>query len=401
MYSFSNTGEEHMANNEEELRRVAIERYLLGEAPSTIWTSLDRSKRWFYKWLSRYRTKKEGWYSDQSKKPYSHPRRTPSEIVEIVKHVRLELYNQGLFCGSQAILWRLQELSVKPLPSERTIGRILSKHELTFKRTGRYEPKGKKYPSLSAKFPGDVHQTDYVGPCYLKKPIRFYSLNSIDIATGRCATEPVVEGRGDNKTIEAVWAIWHRLGMPKYQQIDNEMVFYGSPTNPRGMGKLIRLCLQNKVEPVFIPIREPWRNGVVEKFNDHWRQKFLRRVPMFSQEELEVESLCFEEKHNTKYRYSKLGGKTPIDTLVSSKAKLRFPPTVEPPCVPLRKPESGQYHLIRFIRSDGIINIFGENFLAPPETMYEYVKATIDVSKQNLSLYLDNKIIETWEYELK
>ena len=56
----------------------------------------------------------------------------------------------------------------------------------------------------------------------------------------------------------------------------------GSPTHPRGMGPLIRLCLLYGVNLWFIPPAEPWRNGVVEKFNDHYRQKFLAKVTMTS-----------------------------------------------------------------------------------------------------------------------
>lgn len=53
---------------------------------------------------------------------------------------------------------------------------------------------------------------------------------------------------------------------------------FGSPTHPRGMLPLIRLCLHNGVEPWFIPMADPWRNGVVEKFNEHYEQKFLGKV---------------------------------------------------------------------------------------------------------------------------
>ena len=37
-----------------------------------------------------------------------------------------------------------------------------------------------------------------------------------------------------------------RLGIPQHQQVDNEMVFYGSRAHPRGMGPLIRLCLPHE-----------------------------------------------------------------------------------------------------------------------------------------------------------
>ncbi len=64
---------------------------------------------------------------------------TKNEIEEIVKMVRLELYNKGLCCGSKAIKKRLEEFyQIKWVPSESTIGRVLSRHGLTHSRTGFY-----------------------------------------------------------------------------------------------------------------------------------------------------------------------------------------------------------------------------------------------------------------------
>ena len=124
------------------------------------------------------------------------------------------------------------------------------------------------------------------------------------------------------------------------------MVFYGSPTHPRGMGSLIRLCLHYGIELWFIPQSEPWRNGVVEQFNNHYQQKFLDRVPMRTADELREGALAFEQKHNSRYRYSKLNGKTPLETLASSgKKRLCFPPNEPAPETPLKKPKAGCYHL--------------------------------------------------------
>jgi putative transposase len=127
------------------------------------------------------------------------------EIVEAVKLARLHLYNQGLFCGAQAIDWELEEWGVHPRPSLRTINRILSREELTHRRTGRYESKERKYPKLPVQSANDVHQMDYVGPCYVRGPVRFYSLNSVDLATGRCAVSPVLSKAGQH-TLDAIWS---------------------------------------------------------------------------------------------------------------------------------------------------------------------------------------------------
>jgi putative transposase len=386
-----------MEDGPEEDRKRAIERFLEGERVSSLCGSLGYSREWFYKWLGRFKSGDPDWFREGSRRPRHTPLRTPREIEEIVKLVRLSLYNRGEFCGAQAIRWEIEEQEVRPLPSIRTIDRILARNSLTQRRTGAYESRGKRYPKLIAGAPGEVHQTDFVGPCYLRGGLRFYGLNTVDLASGRCASEPTLS-RDAQATLNAFWSSWSRLGMPRHQQLDNEMVFYGSPRYPRAMGPLIRLCLLHELEVWFIPMAEPWRNGVVEKFNDLWQQKFLGRVDLVSETGLRSQSLLFEERHNGRYRYSKLNGKTPMDTLKASGQKLRFPPQSAPPRHPLPKPESGRYHLVRFVRSDGDLNVFGEKFVAPPECVYEYVRLTVDVARQRLQVFLDHRQVDEHRY---
>lgn len=178
------------------------------------------------------------------------------------------------------------------------------------------------------------------------------------------------------------------------------MVFYGSPKHPRGMGPLIRLCLPYGIEPWFIPRKEPWRNGIVEKFNHHYQQKFFHKIEMDGAVELRDQSIMFENKHNGSYRYSKLKGRTPMRALQDSGSALTFPPTKTPPVLPLKKPPEGRYHLVRLIRSDLVLNIFEERFHMPSDLMYEYVVATIDVKEQKLKLYHDKVQVEEFDYKL-
>ena len=391
-----------MKRKRERDRKIAIDRYSSGERITTIARSMGYSRKWVYKWVERHHSSDDAsdWNQSRSSCPQSSPRQLAENIVEAVKIVRLNLYNHGLFCGAQAIEWELREQGVEPVPSLRSINRILSREELTHRRTGSYEPKGKKYPALVANEVNQVHQTDYVGPCYLNGPVRFYSLNSVDLATGRCSINPVFNKAGQN-TVDAIWSSWLRLGIPKHQQVDNELVFFGSRHYPRGMGNLIRLCLLYGVEPWFIPMGEPWRNGVVEKFNDHYRGGFLRRVPMQGEKDLQQQSLIFEQKHNTRYRYSKLRGRTPQRTLDQSRQTMRFPESAQAPRCPLPKPSAGRYHLVRFIRSNLVLDIFGERFKMPFEAAYEYAVATIDVEKQRLSVGIDGATIAEFEYGVR
>lgn len=179
------------------------------------------------------------------------------------------------------------------------------------------------------------------------------------------------------------------------------MVFYGSPTHPRGMGPLIRLCLHNNIEPWFIPPAEPWRNGVVEKFNNLYCDKFLSRIMMTSDEDLKRESLEFEQRHNNHYRYNKLQGRTPIKALMDTEKRLKFPDPNRMPRYPIKKPVSGKYHVVRFIRGNLKLNIFGEQFNMHPDLQYEYVVATVDVKEQLLKIYMDHEQVDEFNYHLR
>lgn len=387
-----------MNNKNDQLKIWAIERYLSSEKPISIVKSIGKSKSWFYKWLSRYDKNNPLWNKKKSKTPKYKPLKTSYKIEEAIKIIRLHLYNNGLFHGAQAIQWEFKDMNINPIPSLRTINRILQRNNLTHRRTGKYIPKGTPYPKLTAEFPNHIHQADFVGPLYLSGPIRFYSLNVVDIATSRCGIQPLFSCNSQN-SIDSLWSIWWRLGIPKYLQVDNELAFYGSNRYPRAMGALIRLCLLNNVEPWFIPVREPWRNGVVEKFNDHFRQKFFNKVIIRTEDQLFKESLQYENRHNNEYRYSKLKGSTPMKYLLNSTVSLRFPNKKEPPKHPLPKPKTGCYHFIRLIRSNLCLNIFTEKFYLPSDLMYEYVIATVNVKEQKLKIFHNNKLVEEYNYK--
>jgi len=382
-------------------RKRAVTRYQRGESPSAICASMGYSRDWLYKWIDRFDAADPTWAEERSRRPATSPSRATDATERAVLTVRHALVSSGVFCGAQAIRWELETLKVDPLPSVRTINRILRRYGMEpQRRTGRYVPKGKRYPVLPAEAPGAVHQSDFVGPCYLHGPVRFFSLHSVDVATGRCAVQPLPH-RDAQSTINGFWASWWRLGMPQHQQVDNDAAFYGSERHPRGLGPLIRLCLQQGIEPWFIPAAEPWRNGIVEHFNGCWETYGPLQQDLVGMEALSRESLAFEARHNARYRYTKLRGQTPNSALVMSGVPLRFPRAEDPPTHPLPKPETGRYHLVRFIRHDGTLSVFGERFRVPPQAHYEYVRATVDVARQRLLVSLDDQVIDEHRYSLR
>jgi hypothetical protein len=390
---------------------IAVERYQSGEDIDDICASLGRSRAWLFKWASRSDPSDETWAQDRPRRPKTSPGALGREQEEMILAMRRLLVTEHRFCGPQAILWELEATGGTTVPSLSTVERIVLRHKDDpglrphpgVEAKSRYRPRGKRYPAPASGRANMLHQSDFVGPCYLTGGTRFYSLHVVDVATRRVAVEPV-EGRDDETVLEALWRIWKRLGKPRCLQLDNEMTFFGSYRYPRATGQLIRLCLKEHIEPVFIPMGEPWRNSIVEKFNDTYEDKLLGAVTVKNVHHLGEASLIFEHKHNERFRYSALEGKTPNEAFATEygrHARLRLPETVELPRLPLPRAKMGRYRLIRFIRSNRRLDIFGEGFLMPKKAVYEYVTATIDVKEHLLTVKLEEELIATIDYKVQ
>ena len=57
--------------------------------------------------------------------------------------------------------------------------------------------------------------------------------------------------------------------------------------------------------------------------------------------------------------------------------------------------------MVRFIRSNGLLDVFGERFPMPAEAAYEYVTATIDVAREQMSLRVCGEKIGEMAYRLR
>jgi len=190
------------------------------------------------------------------------------------------------------------------------------------------------------------------------------------------------------------------MGMPDFLMLDNALNFRGSNRYPRSLGLVIRFCLHYGVQPLFIPIGEPWRNGVIERFNDTYNRKFFRQQWFPSYMALKRQSKNFQRFHNKHHRYSCLKNKTPLETIAREQYKpITLGPNTKLP--DLDEIPDGNIILIRFIRSDGKLDIFGEKFKVPEHLIYSYVKAVIVTEINQLQVFLGEDLVETYEYTLK
>ena len=120
---------------EQEIRKKAIQRYLNGEQPKSIYQSLNRSKNWFFKWLKRYQSGDQDWYRAQSRAPKRHPTAISSVEKQRIISTRLHLESQKFAqIGPSAIKWELSKAG-DSLPSDSTIKRVLKREGLIKKNS--------------------------------------------------------------------------------------------------------------------------------------------------------------------------------------------------------------------------------------------------------------------------
>jgi hypothetical protein len=360
-----------MQSVEVELRREAARRRLAGESPRAIARDLGRTRQWVAKWTARYDPYDRSWAEGRSRAPGHVAHRTDAEIESQVLEVRARLEaNPWAQVGAPAIAWELEKLGAV-VPLERTIERILARHGATKRqRPGRRASKGIPYPVPAAERPGAVAQVDLLGPRHLDGGVRFHALNQIDLASHHAGIE-IIEDRGDRRVLGALHALWSRHGVPVRIQFDN-----GGPfVSPTGLGEVVRVCLHQGATPVFIPPREPWRNGTIEHFNDTFDKRFFRTERFAGIEHLTDRAGAFERFHNAQHRYSATGGLTPGETAAREPRAPR--PLAE---LPGDWPETGKVEFIRFIRSDHKLRLLGRAIRVPDGNAYQYVTATLDLA---------------------
>ena len=297
----------------------------------------------------------------------SHRGGVETQVLEVRE--RLE-ENPWAQVGAPAIAWELSKLGAV-VPPERTIEEILERAGVTKRqRPARRASKGLPYPAPAALRAGDVVQVDLVGPRHLDGGVRFHALNQIDVASHHAGIE-IVTDRSDRTVLAALYALWDRHGVPERIQFDN-----GGPfCSPTGLGEVVRVCLRQDTTPVFIPAREPWRNGTIEHFNDTFDKRFFRQERFTDIAHLTERAGAFEYFHNARHRYTATRGNTPDHTQA---CKPRTPIALAE--LPAGSPERGKVEFIRFIRLDHKLRILGRAIPMPDGSAYQYVTVTLDLA---------------------
>lgn len=389
--------------NEIELRKQAIVLSLQGRKKSEIARRLQRSRPWVDRWIDRYRPQAPTVsLQDHSKAPKQRRCAYPEHIQRMVVQIR-DARAQGkhskyqyALVSAQAIYYELRELGISPLPSSRTIHRWLKRAGQIRERRSQKAP-NPTYPVLPCQAVNDVQELDFKGPFYLKDHSHKYYLVALRDKWSKKTALQALANKSMDAILDFLVAAWQNLGCPRYLKMDNCLDFRGSNRHPRALSKLMRVCLDLRIHPVFIPVCEPWRNGVVENLNG-LLDRFLFRTHTFeTEQQLHKAVHRMETTINTTHRLSTLQGKTPQE--FAAHAKLRYPPADYDWQERDLRLLKGNVTFIRFVRKSGRITVTAhDKFLIGEKYKWHYVMAVVDVAKRRLNVICQGKRIRSFDY---
>lgn len=407
--------------NEYERRCKAIQLYKDGYGFNKILQLLQRGRFWLSKWIKRYKKHGLSGLKDRSRVPKKIWRKTPEHIVNRILSIREELEShktrRSAFSGigAEVIHWELKQKKVRAIPAISTIANILSRYGKTTRdKSGRNSNK-QPYPYIKAKKIGELHQTDLVGPRYLKGPkgvTRFYSFHTVDIE-GHTVSASQFSDKQAISFCKHLVKTWQYLGVPDVSQMDNEMSATGGGRYKYSISQVIRFHLLLGVHMVFIPQGEPGRNAHVESFNDLWQERVLRRhicitlTALKRTNERFLKYYHYEKPHRSltqkedgtrfpgilrdrQWRYLRHLPQTfHLDNYKDSKGHLNFP-------IP-----KGKVSFIRKVNTHGKIEVNGSTYFVRRKLAGQYVIATIFTHRKELVVKQDNSIIKSFSFPIK
>lgn len=377
---------------EEILRQEAIRLHLQGVSVKLISEQVNRTRQWVYKWLNEFKGGSSDWYKTKSTAPKTVPVKTAERIEQLVIDIRKRLQNERYAQkGVTSILYEFERLGVTP-PSVSTINRILRRNKLSHQSETK-RLKDTEYPTYYY----GVQQMDLVGPKYLKGGCRFYFFNIIDTENHYASVYPVKDKSAKNIAASAI-DFWRNYQMPDFLQMDNELSFRGSNRHPRGLGMVMRVALSNSITPIFIPPAEPWRNGIIEKFNDNVIKYFYNTQQFKSFEDVKERAVDFSAFHNQHHRYSSQNNRTPKQ--LSDDMMQKNSLTAE---IDLNKKilvDSGRIIFIRFIRSDRKLHLLNESFIVCAELIYSYVVAEVIIDRYVLTVSRNSILYHVFNFAM-
>lgn len=373
-----------------EERKTVIHLLRSGCTPKEVATELNRSVFWVYKWRKRFQQNSWAGLHSQSRAPKQHGRRLTAVVQQAIIQARRELEAEsaevtGLnYIGAPAVLARLDQQQVQPLPSQASIERVLRRAEMT-KAKAKSSQEEIEYPHLHPNQPHQLIQVDIV-PHYLHGGESVACFNGLDVSSRYPTGQALAQRRAEDAKRFLIH-VWQEIGLSRYTQVDNEGCFSGGFTHKAVLGQVVRLALWVGTELVFSPVRHPQSNGSVERFHQDYDDHVWSKTCLQNLAEVNQQGTTFFKNYRLSRHHSALNGQNPTE-LHFQQTPPRLPANFELPDdkLPLT---AGQVHFMRRVAATGSVSVLNLDWSVPNPNPLKGVWVTIQfaLTGATLSIY--------------
>jgi transposase len=302
---------------------------------------------------------------------------TAARVEDLIVGLRQQLkQSSSLGEYGAAAIWReLHKRRVKPMPSLRTIGRILRRRGvLDGQRRVRRPPppKGWYLPQVAAA-QAELDSFDFVEGLVIRGGIDVMVLNTVSLHGCLCGSW-VRSSWTAKTTVVTLISYWRKYGLPGYAQFDNDTIFQGAHQWPDSFGRVMRLCFQLGVMPVFAPPRETGFQAAIENYNGRWQAKVWQRF--------QHDKLATLASHSDRFVAAALQRTAPRRDGTPLRAP--FPTDWE---LDLQRPLKGTVVFLRRTNDQGEAQLLGRRYLVDPLWPHRLIRAEVDLSVEQIRFY--------------
>lgn len=303
--------------------------------------------------------------------------RTAREMEDLVLQLRRELHQNSALgeFGAAAIDRALGERGLPQRPSIRTIGRILERHGAL---DGRHRvrrpppPPGWYLPQVAAG-EAELDSFDVLEGLALRGGLTLEVLNGVSLHGGLPASW-VQRQITAKRTVDCLLQHWRQFGLPGYAQFDNDTIFQGAHQWADSFGRVIRLCLQLEVVPVFAPPRETGFQAAIENYNGRWQSKVWHR---FVHPSLPALEQCSD-------RFVGALRQRLAARIEAAPARRSFPGTWH---LDWQRSLRGKVIFLRRTTERGAVHLLGHLFPVDPHWTHRLVRAVVDFQARHVRFF--------------
>ena len=349
------------------------------------------------RWVSRAGTERlcrVDW-SDKQRGGRRQKLATSARMENLILKTRKQLRDESDLgeYGAVAIHRALVERGSKKIPSLRTIGRILLRRgALDGRRRVRRPapPRGWYLPRVAAR-QAELDCFDFIEDLRLRGGASVNILTGISLHGGVCGAR-VQPSWTAKLTAETLMEYWGEHGLPDYVQFDNDTIFCGARQFRDSFGRVIRLCLQLDVIPVFTPPHETGFQALIENFNGRWQVRVWLR---FFHENHQAIQDCSDRFTRAMYHRA-------APRIEAAPLRRPFPKNWKPE---YQRPLQGTVIYLRRTNDRGEVEVQRRTYRIDPIWNHRLVRAEVDLSNQEIRFYRlrrrepnDQPLIQTVTY---